>query len=80
MQRVGCQTQRRRGPVGLGLVRELMTLLPVIRLFGLNPSQDAKCLAVGDFLPPFKSSDAPPSAIDPETRFDWAHGSRAEGN
>ena len=34
----------------LGLVRELITLPPVTRLFGLSPSQDAKCLALGHLL------------------------------
>ena len=33
----------------LALVFELMTLPPVIRLLGLSPSQEAKCLARGPF-------------------------------
>ena len=33
----------------LGLVRELITLPPVTRLFGLSPSQDAKCCGAWPF-------------------------------
>ena len=36
--------------LALGLVFELMTLPPVMRLLGLSPSQDAKCLALGHFV------------------------------
>ena len=36
--------------LALGLVRELMTLAPVTRLLGLNPSHQAKCLAVGHLV------------------------------
>ena len=36
--------------LALGLVLELMTLPPVMRLFGLSPNQDAKCLALGHFV------------------------------
>ena len=35
--------------LALGLVLELITFPPVMRLWGLSPSQDAKCLALGPF-------------------------------
>ena len=36
--------------LALGLVLELITLPPVMRLLGLSPSQDAKCLALGHLV------------------------------
>ena len=36
--------------LALGLVFELITLPPVMRLLGLKPSQDAKCLALGHLV------------------------------
>ena len=47
VQGVGRQPQPLAARLALGLVRELMTLPPVTRLLGLNPSHEAKCLAVG---------------------------------
>ena len=49
------------------LVLELMTLPPVMRLLGLSPSQDAKCLALGHFVISVPISLSTLSAVKPST-------------
>ena len=44
-----------------------MTLPPVTRLFGLSPSQDAKCLALGHFVISVPISLSTLSAVKPST-------------
>ena len=51
----------------LALVFELMTLPPVMRLLGLSPSQDAKCLALGHFVISVPISLMTFSAVKPST-------------
>ena len=51
VQRVGAARRNAAAArLALGLVLELITRPPVMRLFGLSPSQEAKCLALGHFV------------------------------
>ena len=53
--------------LALGLVFELMTRPPVMRLLGLSPSQDAKCLALGHFVMSVPTSLVTFRAVKPST-------------
>ena len=53
--------------LAMGLVFELLTLPPVIRLSGLSPSQDAKCLALGHFVISVPISLITFNAVKPST-------------
>ena len=57
--------------LALGLVFELMTLPPVIRLSGLSPNQDAKCLALGHFVMSVPISLITLSAVKPSMPSIW---------
>ena len=50
VQRLAARRRAAAARLALGLAFELMTLPPVMRLFGLSPSQDAKCLALGHLV------------------------------
>ena len=53
--------------LALALVFELITLPPVMRLWGLSPSQDAKCLALGHVVMSVPVSLTTFNAVNPST-------------